>query len=344
MTTLTYPLEHWYVIASSSEVGDDLFARQICGRHLVLYRKGDGTAVALPDRCSHRGFPLSAGARVGDEIQCGYHGLRFDGCGTCTWAPGQERIPSRANLTPVPIVEQGTWIWGWMGDPNAPDHGALPDTPWFTAAEWACVDGMEALPARYGLLIDNLLDLSHETFLHAGFIGTPEVAETPTTTTVDQDTGVVSVSRHMASVECPPFYEHSTGLSTPIDRWQDIEYHPPGYYLLHVRVAPAGTQPNADGSDPDAAHVKVLYAITPADDHNTHDFWAVGRDFALDDAEVDRFIGEMNRNVVLQDVEALSMIEQRLGDDWNPDEISFKIDTGGLAARRMLADQIAAGR
>ena len=54
------------------------------------------------------------------------------------------------------------------------------------------------------------------------------------------------------------------------------------------------------------------------------------------------FFSKMNREVVLQDVVALEMIEQRLGDEWQPVEVSFKIDTGGLGARRVLASQIAA--
>ncbi len=337
---MTFPRDHWYVIASSDEVGRDLLARTVCGEHLVVFRTTAGTPVAMHDRCSHRGYPLSAGVLVDDEVQCGYHGLRFDACGTCTWAPGQERVPSRANVSVRPLVEQAPWIWVWMGDPSSPDHDRRPVTPWFADDAWASVHGMEPLPARYGLLVDNLLDLSHETFLHAGFIGTPEVAETPIATEVDEYAGIVYVSRRMESVECPPFYSTSTGLSTPIDRWQDIEYHAPGYYLLHVRVAPAGAAPAEDGSDPDAAHVKVLYAITPVDDHNTLDFWAVCRDFDIDSADTDGFIAEMNRDVVLQDVVALTMIEQRLGDDWNPPEVSFKIDTGGLAGRRILAGMI----
>lgn len=330
------PKNHWYVVASSDEVGRDLVARTICGQHLVLFRTSDAEVVALEDRCSHRGYPLSAGSLIDDRVQCGYHGLQFDACGRCVWAPGQDRIPSKADVARRPVVEHGPWIWAWMGEPSEVDHAALPETPWFEDGAWATVAGMEPLPARYGLLVDNLLDLSHETFLHAGFIGTPEVADTPISTEVDE--AVVRVSRHMESVECPPFYRESTGLQSPIDRWQDIEYHAPGFYLLHVRVAPAGTQPAADGTDPDAAHVKVLYGITPVDDHNTLDFWAVSRDFAVDDADVDAFLARMNREVVLQDVEALGLIEERLGNDWDPPEVSFKIDAGGLAARRILAE------
>ena len=338
--SVPFPRNHWYVVASSEEVGRELLARTVCGEPLVLYRTEDGRPVALADRCSHRHFPLSKGWLVGDQVQCSYHGLKFDGAGTCTWVPGQDRIPSRANVTSRPLVEQGPWVWAWMGDPAAPEWDALPQTPWFTDPGWREVHGMEPLAANYVLLVDNLLDLSHETFLHAGFIGTPEVAETPIDTDVEHP--VVTVSRHMSSVECPPFYAKSTGLSSPIDRWQDIEYHPPGYYLLHSRVAPAGMAPAPDGSDDAASHVKVLYAITPVDEHHTLDFWAVCRDFALDDPDVHRFLHEMNRTVVLQDVEALAVLDERIAVDPDPTEVSFKIDTGGLAARRALDKLVAA--
>jgi phenylpropionate dioxygenase-like ring-hydroxylating dioxygenase large terminal subunit len=282
--------------------------------------------VALDDRCSHRNYPLSVGAFVGDEIQCGYHGLRFDSCGNCVWAPGQERIPSRANVPPGRSSSVVPWVWVWMGDPSAADPDRkLPAMAWLDDPNWATVHGVEPLAARAGLLIDNLLDLSHETFLHAGYIGTPRWPRRRSAPVVEGN--VVHVSRRMEAVECPPFYSESTGLTTPIDRWQDIEYHAPGCYLLHVRVAPAG-------SDEGAAHVEVMYAITPVDEHNTLDFWAVSRDFAVGDPAVDAFLERMNREVVLQDVEALELIEARMaGAEWQP-EVSFKIDTGGLAARR----------
>ncbi len=340
---MTYPRNQWYAVAAPEEVGRTLLRRTVAGEHLVLYRTEAGEPVAMLDRCSHRNYPLSAGELVGDEIQCGYHGLRFDSCGTCTWAPGQDRIPSRANVPTRALIQRGPWLWVWAGDAADADESRLPQMPWCEDEGWATVHGMEPLAARYGLLVDNLLDLSHETFLHAGYIGTPEVAETPITTNIDDGRGVVTVSRRMESVECPPFYSESTGLQTPIDRWQDIEYHAPGCYLLHVRVAPAGSVPNEDGSDPDAARVEVMYAITPVEDHHTMDFWAVSRNFLPDDEDTSRFFAKMNREVVLQDVEALELIEQRLGDEWHPVEVSFKIDSGGLAGRRVLGAQMADG-
>ena len=96
---MTYPKRHWYVAASVAEIGSDPIGRTVCGEPIVLYRTSDGTVVGLDDRCPHRGYPLSAGTLCGDEIQCGYHGLRFTPDGRCSYVPGQDRIPTRARVS-----------------------------------------------------------------------------------------------------------------------------------------------------------------------------------------------------------------------------------------------------
>jgi len=339
---MAFARNHWYVVASTDEIGPAPLARTVCGDHLVLWRRSDGTACALADRCSHRRFPLSLGSVVDDLLVCGYHGFTYDCAGTCVAVPGQTRIPTRADVRHYPLVELGPWAFVWMGDPDAPDMARLPDAPWLADPAWTVVSGMQPLAARYELLVDNLLDLSHETFLHAGSIGTPEVAATPIEAELDEDGPVVRVSRHMEGAQCPPFYQRSTGLTSPIDRWQDIEYTPPGFYVLHSRIAPAGVVPRADGSDPDAAHAKVLYGITPSTETATYDFWLVARDFAPGDPEVDDYLATMNDEVVGQDVRALAALEQRVAAEPDGAEVDIKIDRGGLAARRALATVVAA--
>jgi vanillate O-demethylase oxygenase-like protein len=141
----------------------------------------------------------------------------------------------------------------------------------------------------------------------------------------------------MLDVECPPFYARSTGIVGRIDRWQDIEYRPPCLYLLHVRIAPTGVETGPDGEDSAAFHVKVVYGITPQTAHSTHIFWAVARDFAQDDTEVSGFLHTSNRTVIGQDIDALTILEQVITTEADAyRELSVNIDTGGLAARRML--------
>jgi vanillate O-demethylase monooxygenase subunit len=325
----------WYVAGYAQEVGEDLLARTVANEPIVFYRTGTGDVVGLADRCVHRRFPLSLSRRDGDRIVCGYHGFTYDTTGACVYVPGQARIPRTARVPAYPVVERDTLVWVWIGEPAKADPTTIPRAPWLGTGGWTTVRGLEPLAARYGLLVDNLLDLSHETYLHGGYIGTPEVAQI--TTEVDEHAGIVYVSRRMKDVACPPFYARSTGIAGHIDRWQDIEYHPPCLYLLHSRIAPTGVEPGPDGSDEAAFHVEVGYAITPETETTTHDFWWVARDFAVDDEGVSAFLAENNRIVVLQDVVALNALERVIASESaGYQELSINIDTGGLAARRLL--------
>lgn len=336
----------WYVAAYAHEVGREPLGRTVLGEPILLYRTEDGRPVAMADRCVHRRFPLSEKpSRLdGDRVVCGYHGFTYGTDGVCVSVPGQQRIPRTARLTTYPVVEQDAFVWVWVGD-RQPGDTLPPRAPWLDSPDYTVVCGMEPVDADYGLLVDNLLDLSHETYLHGGYIGTPEVAETPITTEVDDKTGVVYVSRHMDDAACPPFYAKSTGITGRIARWQDIEYHTPCLYLLHSRIAPVGAPgPNADGSDPDAFHVEVVYGITPSTEKTVYDFWAVARDFALEDQQVSDFLRENNHTVVMQDVVALNVLQKALDTEKaGYQELSINIDTGGLAARRILARLAAEG-
>lgn len=332
--------QHWYVAALTSELSETPIARTILGERVALFRNGSGHVTAVADACPHRGYPLSLGKVVGDQLVCGYHGFTFDCEGTCVWVPGQDRIPTKLAVRTYPLVEQGCWTWIWMGH-GAGDVDTLPQTPWLCDSEdWSIVSGVAKIEAAYPLLIDNLLDLSHETFLHNGSIGTPEVATTPIEVDVDEDSRVVSVYRHMASVECPPFYSSTTGLEGRVDRWQDIEYFPPGFYKLNSRIAPEGQEPRPDGGDDHAFHMKIFYGITPCTDTTVWDFWALSRDFGHDDAEVDSFLFKMQTGVVQEDVDALNVMQQRVNEGVEVSEVSIKIDRGGLAARRILAEML----
>jgi len=331
--------DQWYVAAYGADVGRDLFSRTICGESILFWRTESGVVTAMSDRCVHRRFPLSQSPShlLGDTVVCGYHGFTYGADGVCVGVPGQARVPRTARLRAYPVVEQDSFVWVWIGDPSGAEATAIPRAPWLDDEGYTTVCGMEPLAARASLLVDNLLDLSHETYLHGGYIGTPEVANTPITTEVDEEAGIVYVSRHMDDADCPPFYAKSTGIEGRITRWQDIEYRPPCLYLLHSRVAPTGVLPLADGTDPGGFHVEVVYAVTPETENSTHDFWAVARDFALGDEGVSDFLRESNRTVVLQDVVALGVLEKVIaGEPAGYQELSINIDTGALAARRIL--------
>ena len=117
----------WYVAALSSDVNEELMHRRLLDIPVLLYRKEDGTPVALQDKCPHRFAPLSLGKKDGDNVVCPYHGLAFNGEGQCVHNPhGKGHIPAKAQVVSYPLMEKHGFIWIWMGE-EAADESQLPD-------------------------------------------------------------------------------------------------------------------------------------------------------------------------------------------------------------------------
>src|SRR3954471_1224979 len=99
LTPTKFVRNRWYVIAWSHELpAGRLFARRIAGQPVVIYRRNDGSVVALDDRCPHRHAPLHLGRLEGDDVRCMYHGLKFNPEGRCIEVPGQVATPAALQL------------------------------------------------------------------------------------------------------------------------------------------------------------------------------------------------------------------------------------------------------
>src|SRR5262245_51201967 len=69
----------WYPALRSTAVrGQQMATATLLGLPLVLGRTESGDAFALRDTCPHRGIPLSYGRFDGKEVECPYHGWRFE--------------------------------------------------------------------------------------------------------------------------------------------------------------------------------------------------------------------------------------------------------------------------
>ena len=106
----------WYVAATDAEVTRKLQAVTVIGERIVLYRTRAGEAIALEDACVHRKLPLSMGRLRDDTIECGYHGMVYDGSGRCTHVPGMDRIPTSARVRRYPTVSR--YGYGWAMRPK----------------------------------------------------------------------------------------------------------------------------------------------------------------------------------------------------------------------------------
>ena len=87
------PLNAWYPACRSVELAKQPLAAVICDTPLCLFRDEHGKPTALLDRCAHRNVPLSGGRIVGSEIECAYHGWRYDAGGICRRVPALSGDP-----------------------------------------------------------------------------------------------------------------------------------------------------------------------------------------------------------------------------------------------------------
>jgi vanillate O-demethylase monooxygenase subunit len=224
--TRPFPLDAWYAAAYDVEVAHALLPRTICNQKLVLYRRTDGQVAVLEDACWHRLMPLSLGRLEGDEVVCGYHGLVYNSQGRCTFMPSQETLNPSACVRAYPVVEKHRFVWVWPGDPAKADPALVPDMHWNDDPEWAGDGKMIRVACDYRLVVDNLMDLTHETFVHGSSIGNRAVAEAPFVATHGDRSA--TVTRWMEGIEAPPFWagqiHHARGYRGPVDRWQIIRF------------------------------------------------------------------------------------------------------------------------
>ncbi len=215
--------DYWYLAAWARDVGRDPLGRVMLGEPVVLFRKQDGTPVALEDRCIHRRLPLSMGKMIGDELQCHYHGLVFDCSGACVKIPGQDRVPKSARVRSYPVVERNQCVFVWMGDPAQPDESRIP-THFNLLDEEGWTSSLVYRPVRchYELINDNLLDLSHLATVHASTVGTGHVADFADVET-EHEGHHIKVSRWTMDVPAATTYQQFGNYESNIDRWQVSE-------------------------------------------------------------------------------------------------------------------------
>ncbi len=144
--------------------------RTICNAKLAFYRQADGAVAVLEDFFPHRGAPLSLGRVCEGLLMCGYHGLVVVCDGKTVSMPGQ-RVGGFPAIRAYPAVERYGFVWVWPGDASKADASTIPHQHWHDHLDWAFGGGRHHVKADYRLMVDNLMDLTHETYVHASSIG-----------------------------------------------------------------------------------------------------------------------------------------------------------------------------
>jgi phenylpropionate dioxygenase-like ring-hydroxylating dioxygenase large terminal subunit len=343
MTTGNLLRNYWYAAARSDEVTDAPFARTMLDEPIVLFRRADGRIAALEDRCPHRQAPLSLGRMVDGEIQCNYHGAKFDGGGVCSLIPSQEgKIVPGFAAHAYPAAEADGMIFVWIGDAAKADASRLPDMRAYgPGAGTGVVGGYLYIKANYLLLVDNLLDLTHIAYLHRstlGATGSEALLAGEMEFEVQGDT--VRTVRIMRD-QLPTLFAKKTGKFAGqgnLDRFTITNFRAPSYLELQLCNAPASEKLAMC----DVPHHRVHHCITPESAGAVHYYWTMAWYHRPDDGALAKEFHEITQRAFDEDLPMLEAQQRNIESDPAARPlVNFEGDRAGAAARRIVANKLA---
>lgn len=332
---MTFLRNVWYAAAHAHEFDEGMVSRKICDIPVVMYRTASGEIAALHDRCPHRFVPLSMGKRIGDTVQCAYHGLSFDTTGACSDAPNDsEEQRQRICVRSFTAVERYAIIWLWFGEPEGADPILIPAFDFITNPDFAIARGHSYIKANYQMLADNLLDLSHVHYLHPGVHDGSDFADFTNKVKVEGDTVWSMLWRHHYYI--PPERQKIIGLTTDdVEGQGHSRWDAPGNLLVDTAYWEHGKS-----YEDLAIHSPSAHLLTPETEYTTHYFWLSGRKHMIDNVEMTRRTEASMKNIFeTQDgpmCEAQQIAIGRSTDFLAHQPIILKADAAGLAARRII--------
>ena len=334
----------WYVAAWADEISSlGLLGRTLLNEPILIFRKRDGSAVAIGGRCPHRFAPLHLGRHMGDSVQCGYHGLEFGADGQCSRNPhGNGTKPASATVAVYPLVERHGMLWIWMGK-REPDASLIPaDFAFVVDPNRAHVKGQLHVAANYLLLVDNLMDLSHGLYLHPS-LATQEMQQNfHPSTRIEGD--VVICEREQPNIEPPPMWVPSLPPdATRVDFFSNVYWHAPSNVIHPVGCRRIGKPEGVDGG----VSSRSAHMFTPETDFTSHYFYCNSRNYEVNSPEtdarvrriLDKVFGSEDRPMIEAQQKMIGSAELM---DLRP--VLLPTDKASVLVRRRLAKLIAKER
>jgi nitrite reductase/ring-hydroxylating ferredoxin subunit len=157
----------WFAIARSDELpAKAVLPLRYFGQDLVLFRTEDGQARLSGAFCPHLGAHLGYGGTVvGQNLRCPFHGWCFDGpSGRCVEVPFASKIPPRARIQPMPVMEVDGMIVAYRELGGAAPHWQIPSLHSEEWTEAAHVDWR--LRSCCQEILENSVDGAHVPTVH----------------------------------------------------------------------------------------------------------------------------------------------------------------------------------
>jgi len=336
----------WYIAAWADEVAQKPLARRICNEPVVLFRDQEGCAAALVDRCCHRAAPLSHGEVVPGGIQCGYHGLTFDGSGRCIAIPGQGNIPDSARVRSYPLVEKNQFLWIWMGDAAHADPALIVDFPYHDdKAGWPNKHDCYPIKANYMLMVDNLMDLTHLGYLHARTVGGNPAAHVHAEMKTTHTPTGLRFTRWMRNSVPPPSYVKAAGFQGRVDRWQEFEWVAPSSVLQWTGAADVGTgaaEDHHEGKGREGGfQFRLFHGLTPETETSCFYFWSCANGYRQNEPEATEQLYREIAPTFVEDKEMVEAQQARLDELGEQGLVNIVSDANRAIMRRFIDQRLA---
>jgi phenylpropionate dioxygenase-like ring-hydroxylating dioxygenase large terminal subunit len=246
--------DEWYVAAPAIKLArGTMLPVTLLGQQVLLLRDRTGAVAALRDFCPHRGMPLRYGTFDGCEVECCYHGWKFDMEGVCVTVPSLIEIKSevaKIKTGRFPCIEKDGLVWVYVsrqpsaGEPPAPP----PDMPTPIAGGFKLVDSVH-FPCPIDHAVIGLMDPSHGPYVHRSWWWRTKRSMHEKSKQFAPTPRGFKMVRHAPSKNSFAYKILGGAPST------EISFQLPGLRTEHITIG--------------NRHVVLLTALTPIDTQNT---------------------------------------------------------------------------
>lgn len=220
-----------------------------------------------------------------------------------------------------------------MGHREEADPALIPDLGYLAEApDTAFSAGLLHIDAGYGLLIDNIMDLTHVEYLHANTLAGNGLVHKVKPVTRETDEGV-EVRWSVTDIALSPFHAKLHAPLARADQISQVNWSAPTAMRLKNVVIPPG-QPEDSGFADLNAHF-----LTPETRVSTHYFFAASRNYQVENTDLNTFIAEMRLKVFsTEDEPMIASVQQRMGDAefWDLKPVLLGVDEASVRVRRKI--------
>lgn len=161
--------DYWHIACLAKDIKKKPAAVTLFSKHIVVFRDYTGKPSAIEDRCAHRNMPLHCGKVIQGELQCPYHGWRYNSQGDVISIP-TSAAPTKNSKKPTISIpsylcyEQDGYIWLCMSE--KPAQETPPRFEYINNKAWTSFRMQTQFKASVENCLENFLDVPHAAFVH----------------------------------------------------------------------------------------------------------------------------------------------------------------------------------